>query len=82
MVFENRIMRISAPKEDEVAGDWIRCNYELHNLYSSPNIIRVIKSRIWAGHAARMEEMRNAYKVLVKNLKGSGHSEDLGVVLR
>jgi hypothetical protein len=47
MVFENRVMRrIFGPKRDEVAGDWRKLhNEELHNLYSSPSIIRMIKSR-------------------------------------
>jgi hypothetical protein len=51
-----------------VTGDWRKLhNEELHNLYSSPNIIRMIKSRRmrWAGHVARMGEKRNAYGVLV-----------------
>jgi hypothetical protein len=51
-----------------VTGDWWKLrNEELHNLYSSPNIIRIIKSRRmrWAGHVARMEETRNAYRILV-----------------
>jgi hypothetical protein len=50
------------------AGGWrTQHNEELHNLYTTPNIIRVIKSRImrWAGHVARMGEMKNAYKILV-----------------
>jgi hypothetical protein len=48
-----------------VAGDWRRLhNEELHNLYSSPNIIRVIRSRRmgWAGHVARMDEVKNSYR--------------------
>jgi hypothetical protein len=52
-VFENRVLRrIFGPKRDEVTGEWRK----LHNLYSSPNIVRVIKSRRmgWAGHVARM----------------------------
>jgi hypothetical protein len=57
-VFENRVLkRIFGPKRDEMTGDWRKLhNEELHNLYSSPNIIRKIKSRrmIWAGHVARM----------------------------
>jgi hypothetical protein len=56
-VFENRVLRIFGPKRDEVTGGWRRLhNEELHNLYSSPSIIRVIKSRrmSWAGHVARM----------------------------
>ena len=64
-VFDNRILRrIFGPKRDE-NGDWRRLhNEELHSLYRSPNIVRVIKSRRlkWAGHVARMEEGRNAFK--------------------
>jgi hypothetical protein len=55
-VFENRVLRrIFGPKRDEVTGGWRKLpNEELHNLYSSPSIIRVIKSRRirWAGHVA------------------------------
>jgi hypothetical protein len=58
-VFENRVVRrIFGPERDEVTGDWKKLrNEELHNLYSSPNIITMIKSRNmrWAGHVARME---------------------------
>jgi hypothetical protein len=53
---------------DEETGDWRKLhNEELHNLYSSPNIIRIIKSRRmrWAGHVARMGEKRNAHRILV-----------------
>jgi hypothetical protein len=57
-VFENRVLRrIFETKRDEVTGDWRKLhNEELHNLYSSPNIIRMIKSRRmrWPGHVARM----------------------------
>jgi hypothetical protein len=57
-VFENRVLRrIFGPKRNEVTGEWRRLhNKELYALYSSPNIIRVIKSRRlrWAGHVARM----------------------------
>jgi hypothetical protein len=57
-VFENRVLRkIFGTKRDEVMGDWRKLhNEELHNLYSSPNIIRMIKSRRmrWTGHVARM----------------------------
>ena len=56
-VFENRVLRrIFGPKRDEVTGEWGKIhNEELNNLYSSPNIVRVIKSRRirWAGHVAR-----------------------------
>jgi hypothetical protein len=68
-VFENRVLRgIFGPKRDEVTGEWRKLhNGELHNLYSSPDIIRQIKSRRmrWAGHVARMGEGRNVYRVLV-----------------
>jgi hypothetical protein len=61
-VFENRVLRrIFGPKRDEVTGEWWKLhNEELHNLYSSPDIIRQVKSRRmrWAGHVARMEEDR------------------------
>jgi hypothetical protein len=68
-VSENRVLkRIFGPKREEVAGDWRRLHNEgLHNLYTSPIIVKVIKSRRmrWTGHIARMGEMRNAYKSLV-----------------
>jgi hypothetical protein len=55
-------------------------NEKLHNLYASPIIIKVIKSRTMrcVGHVVCMGEMRNAYNIMVKNLKGRDHSEDLG----
>jgi hypothetical protein len=57
-VFENRVLRrIFGPKRDEVTGEWRKLhNEEFHDLYSSPSIIRIIKSRrmTWAGHVARM----------------------------
>jgi hypothetical protein len=62
-VFENRVLRrIFGPKRDGLTGGWKKLhNEELHNLYSSPSIIRVIKLRRmrWAGHVARMGEKRN-----------------------
>jgi hypothetical protein len=68
-VFENRVLRrIFGPKRDAVMGEWRKLhNEELHNLYSSPDIIMQIKSRplTWAGHVARMGEERKVYKVLV-----------------
>jgi hypothetical protein len=61
-VFENKgLRRIFGPRRDEVTGEWRRLhNEELTDLYSSPNIVRVIKSRRmrWAGHVARMDEER------------------------
>jgi hypothetical protein len=71
---ENRVLRrIFGLKRDEVTGGWRKLhNEELHNLYSSPNIIRLIKSRRmrWAGHAARMVENRNVYRILVGKPEG------------
>jgi len=68
-VFENRISRrIFGPKRDEARGEWRKLhNEELNDLYFSPNIVRVIKSRTmrWAGNVARMEEGRGVYRVLV-----------------
>jgi len=73
-VFENMVLRrIFGPRRDEVTGEWRRLhNGELYDLYSSPNIVRVIKSRRmrWAGHVARMYEDRGAYRVLVGKPEG------------
>jgi hypothetical protein len=58
---------------DEVTGDWRKLHIEeLHNLYSSPDIIRMIKSRRmrWTGHVARMGIKRNAYRILVRKPEG------------
>jgi hypothetical protein len=72
-VFENRVLRrIFGPKR-EVDGSWRKLhNDELRNLYSSPNIVKVIKSRRmrWAGHVARIGEGRGAYGVLVGRPEG------------
>ena len=74
-VFENMVLRrIFGPRRDEVTGEWRRLhNEELNDLYSSPNIVRVIKSRRmrWAGHVARMVEKRGAYRVLVGKPDGN-----------
>jgi hypothetical protein len=74
-VFENRVLRkIFGPKRDEVTGEWRKLhNEELRHLYSSPNIIRIIKSRRmkWAGHVARMGEKRNSYRLLVGKPEGT-----------
>jgi hypothetical protein len=68
-VFENRVLRkIVGPKRNEITGEWRRLhNEELHVLYSSPSIIRVIKSRIirYRGQMAWMGNRRGAYRVLV-----------------
>jgi hypothetical protein len=73
-VFENRVLRrIIGPKRDEVTGEWRKLhNEELHNLYSSLDIIRQVNSRRmrWAGHVARMGEERKVYKVLVGKTEG------------
>jgi hypothetical protein len=72
-VFENRILRrIFGSKRDE-NGEWRKLhNEELHSLYRSPNIVRIIKSRRlrWAGHVARVEEGRCAIKILTLNPTG------------
>jgi hypothetical protein len=71
---ENMVLRrIFGPKRDEVTGEWRRLhNKELYTLYSSPNIIRVIKLRRlrWAGHVARVGERRGAYRALVGKPEG------------
>ena len=73
-VFENMVLRrIFGPRSDEVTGEWRKLhNEELNDPYSSPNIVRVIKSRrrSWAGHVARMGEERGAYRVLVGKPEG------------
>jgi hypothetical protein len=73
-VFENRVLkRIFGPMRGEATEGWRKLhNEELHNLYSSPNRIRMIKSRRmeWAGHVARMGEKRNAYRILVGKPEG------------
>jgi hypothetical protein len=73
-VFENRVLsKIFGLKRDEVTGGWRKLhNEELHRLYSSPSIDRVIKARRmrWAGHVARMGEVRGAYNILVGRPEG------------
>jgi hypothetical protein len=67
------LRRIFGPKRDEATGEWRRLhNEELNDLYSSPNVIWVIKSRRirWAGHVARMGEKRDAYRILVGRPEG------------
>jgi hypothetical protein len=83
MVFDNKVLRrIFGPKREEVVGGWRRLhNEELHNLYASPNIVRVIKTRRMrsAGHVERMGDMRNAYDILVGKHERRDHLEDVGV---
>jgi len=73
-VFEDRVLRrVFGPKRDEVTGEWRKLhNEELNDLYSLPNILRVVKSRRmrWAGHVARMGEDRCVHKVLVGKAEG------------
>jgi len=74
MVFENRLLRRKfGPKRDEVTGEWRKIrSEELYDLYSSSNIVRVIKSRRmrWAGHVARIGERKGVYRVLVGKPEG------------
>jgi hypothetical protein len=67
------LRRIFGPRRDEVTGEWRRLhNEELNDLYSSPSIVQVMKRRRmrWAGHVARMDEERVAYRVWVGKLEG------------
>jgi len=67
-MFENRLLRIFGPKRDEVIREWRKLhNEELNDLYSSPNIVQVIKSRRmrWVGHVVSMGERRAVYSILV-----------------
>jgi hypothetical protein len=73
-VFENRALRrVFGPKRDEVTGEWRKLhNEELNDLYSLPNIVRVVKLRRmrWAGHVARRGEVRGVHRVLVEKPEG------------
>jgi len=73
-LFENRVLRrIFGPKRDGVAGEWRELrNEELNGLYSSPNIVWVMKSRRmkWAGHLAHVRKRRGVYRVLVWKTEG------------
>ena len=82
-MFENKVLRrIFGPRRDEVTGEWRRLyTEELNDLYSSPNIVRVIKSSRmrWARHVARMGEESGVYRVLVGKPEGRIRWGDLGV---
>jgi hypothetical protein len=82
-LFEKKVLRrIFRPRRDEVTGEWRRLhNEELNELYSSPNILRVIKSRRmrWAGHVARMGEERGCIGSWWGNRRERDHWEDLGL---
>jgi len=73
-VFENRVLRrVFGSKRDEVTGEWRKLrNEEFRDLYSLPNIVRVVKSRRmrWAGHVVRMGEGRGVYRVVVGKPEG------------
>jgi hypothetical protein len=73
-MFENRVLRrVFGPRRDEVTGEWGKLhNEEPNDLYSLPNIVRVVKSRriSWAGHVARIGEERGVHRVLVGKPEG------------
>ena len=73
-MFENKVVRkIFGAKRDEITGEWRQLhNDEIHALYSSPNIIRKLKSRRlrWAGHVVHKKQSRNAYRILVGKSEG------------
>jgi hypothetical protein len=81
-VFENRVLRrIFGPKRDEVTWEWRKLhNEELNDLYSSPNFVRVLKSRMrWAGHVARMGREETYTAFWWGNLRERDHLGDPGV---
>ena len=82
-MFKNKVLkRIFEPLKDMVRREWGKLhNEELNDLYSSPNIVRVIKSRRirWAGHVARMGERRGVYRVWWGNLRERYHLGDPGL---
>jgi hypothetical protein len=73
-VIQNKMLRrLFGTRRDEVTGGWRKLhNEELHDLHTSPSIIRIMKSRKmrWVGHVARMGEMRNVYRLLVGKPEG------------
>ena len=86
-VFENRVLkRIFWPRRDKVTGEWRElCNEELNDLYSSPNIVWVIKLRImrWAGHVAHMGETGGIYRGNLRERDHLGHSDiDWRIILK
>jgi hypothetical protein len=76
-MFENKVLRrIFGPKSNEVTGEWRKLhNEELRDLYTSRNIIRIMKSRRmrWAGYVARMRKKRNSYRLLVGKPRERDH---------
>jgi hypothetical protein len=81
-VFENVVLRMFGPRRNEVKGEWRKLQEEeLNDLYSSPNIIRVTKSRMrWAGHVARMGRRGETYTGFWwGNLRERDHLEDPGI---
>jgi len=90
MVFRNRVLRrIFGPKKDKLRGEWRKLHIEeLNDLYSSPNIVRVIKSRSmrWAGHVARVGERKGVHRVLMGKPEGKralgSPSVDWRIILR
>jgi hypothetical protein len=85
-LFENSVLRrIFEPKRDEVRGEWRKLHYEeLNELYCSPNIVLVIKSRKmrWVGYVARMGKRRGVYRVLVGKPEGKNHLGPPGIDVR
>jgi len=81
-VFANWVVRrIFGPRKEEVTGEWRKLhNKEVNDLYSSPNILRVIKRRImrWVGHVALMGERRDVNRVLLRKPEGRDHLGDRG----
>ena len=76
------LRRIFGPKRDEVTGEWRRLhNEELYVLYSSPDIIRVIKSRRlrWTGHVVRMGKRKRSYRIFVGKPEAGDNLQELGV---
>jgi len=71
-VFENRVLRIFGPKRDKVTGKWRKLHKGLNDLYCSPSIFRVIRSRRmrWAGHVACMGDRRGIYRILIGKTEG------------